>query len=181
MEGLDQIEQKIMEKLRKQLRERVEKYAGHLYKKAVDSRLSAKGAHDFTGNLLASIIVIVCEDATPYKQYDLNHPFGRRLRRPSHPKMSAPGKYHFEEDYENRESNFKAEVKTDKGFGLQDAQKFFDSFRGDSQYMFEVFLAYPVEYAEYVDNYTGTVGFVETKDWGENSGLKILKIGSFNQ
>ena len=65
---------------------------------AVDFRLNAPGAHNFTGNLINSIVINLYRDGKLVKQTTPSDVYD--IRGPIRAMMSAPRKYFFKEDWE---------------------------------------------------------------------------------
>lgn len=140
---------------------------------AIQYRLSNPNAHNFTGNLLNSIIVCLYKRRTPvYACYSAGS-----VRKAIRVKMTMRKKpYYLKPDYDGEESSYIADVKTDQGWGEDDARDFFQSFKPSGNDLFNIVLAYPVEYAEWVEIVRGTTGIVGTYEYVKENGLKLLSI-----
>lgn len=123
------------------------------------------GGHNYTGNLLNSIIVCLYKERRPiYACHAAGH-----VRKAIQVKMTYPHTYHFKQDYDGEESNFAPSEKTDKGWGEEDAKKFFNSYKPSGKNIFDIVVAYPVEYAGYVGELTGIVDlYAHTEIYGIN-------------
>lgn len=137
------------------------KYCDQLCLEAIEHRQSAPGKHNFTGNLINSIVTCVYREKKPvYACYA-----GDSLPQAIQVKMTYPNQYHFDRDYEGGESNFKPDVKTDQGWGEDDAKRFFQTYRPSGDCIFNIVVAYPVEYASFVEARRKTTGIIGT--WEE--------------
>ncbi len=132
---------------------RLTEFCKELVRYAVEERLSDPSAHNYTGNLINSIVVMM------FREGQFTHVFEAGVRQPITYKMSGPTKYHFTVDWDGAESNYEAEVTTNRGFGNADAYEFSHRYKANPNAIFEIVLAYPVEYAEFVENLRGTVGY----------------------
>lgn len=125
---------------------------------AVVNREAAFGKHDFTGNLLNSIVVAVYKDGEPDRAY-----FASGMVKGSiQAKMTAPKTYHFKVDYEEDESDYQADVETNRGRGEEDARRFFEEYRPQFKDAYTIVFAYTTEYASFVENLRHTTGFYVT-------------------
>lgn len=140
---------------------------------AIQYRFSNPDAHNFTGNLLNSIIVCLYKRRSPvYACYAAGS-----VRKTISVKMTARKKpYHFTPDYEGEESSYSADVKTNQGWGEDDARDFFQAFRPSGNELFDIVVAYPVEYGKWVEMERATTGIVETYEYAMKYGLKLLSI-----
>lgn len=155
------------------VRERVGVYARALIAEAVANRQSAPRKHNFTGNLLNSIVVCVYEQGRPWVAY---YPSQYGIVKAIRFKMTRPRKYHFKRDYDGDESTYKAEIETNQGWGVDDAREFFEEFRPSSTAKYCIVVAYPTEYASFVESYRHTTGFVGTYTWAKHNGWNILQL-----
>lgn len=157
-----------------EIERRCVKYCDQLCLEAIEHRQSAPGKHNFTGNLINSIVTCVYREKKPvYACYA-----GDSLPQAIQVKMTAPEHYHFSYDYEGEESDYTAEVKTDKGWGENDARRFFRSYRPSGDYIFHIVVAYPVEYASFVERKRGTTGILGTWSEAQRIGKTFLCINN---
>lgn len=151
------------------------KYATALVKAAIDARRGEPNAHDFTGNLLNSIVVCVYQEKNP-----LTVAFAaNRVAKAIQVKMRkrARRSHIFNPDYSGASSKYKPTVQTNGGWGVDDAIRFFDEYRPDGNNLFDIVVAYPVEYASFVEMERGTTGIVRTHAQAGQIGMTYLKVG----
>ena len=152
-----------------EIERRCRSYCDQLCLRAIENRQSALGKHNFTGNLITSIMSCVYRERQPvYACYA-----GDSLPTPIQVKMTAPRHYHFEMDYEGGPSNYTARIKTNEGWGHDDAVNFFQSYRPRGKNLFDIIVAYPVEYAEFV---TATTGILQTWSDAQQIAMTYLCI-----
>ena len=145
-----------------------------LVKKAIQERESAKGKHNITGNLINSIVVCLYKKSKPviayYSSSSLPHPIARKM-------TTSHGKYTFDKTWDGKDDyEFKPQRDTDEGFGQEDAEEFFSSYRPNGNNMFDIVVAYPVEYADFIETTRGTAGFMRTLQYADEIGIKFLQI-----
>ena len=93
--------------------------------------------------------------------------------------MSGPRKrsYVFRPDYEGvNGSKYRPEVPTDRGWGADDAEKFLLSYKPQGRNMFDIVIAYPVEYATWVEQNRGTTGILQTYSYADKTGVTFMKL-----
>lgn len=161
-------------------------FANKLVEEAIKYRESMPEKHDFTGNLLNSIVACVYEDNKPIEAF-----FSKdRVNRPIRRKMTANGKgtpgsistskpkgYHFKVDYEGSDSVYSPVIITDAGKGTVDAAGFWSDYKPQGNAKFHIALAYTVEYATWLETFCHTVGFADTYSYAQIEGYKIFDMG----
>ena len=164
--------------IREKVRARLLEWCAELVKKAVDFRLGDYTAHNFTGNLLNSIVVVLYENRKPVQAFYSSE--DGRVKSAIMRKMTARKKpYVFSQlDYEGRPSTYTAFIPTNKGFGVNDARNFFNEFRPTGHNSFDVVVAYTVEYADFVETQRGTAGFLIEKSYAKQSGMTFMELVS---
>lgn len=172
MEGWNEVQNKIQAQIRLTLRQRTLAFAKTFLSVAFSNRVNGEG-HNFTGNLINSILVAVYEDGNPIKAFFASKEFN--LRPAIQGKMTTTQrgrtkKYVFMPDYEGSMSTFNADVKTNKGKGIDDAIKFVNTYKPSGRDMFHIVVAIPVEYADYIT----TTGFDETVAFAEMNAKQML-------
>jgi uncharacterized protein YdiU (UPF0061 family) len=141
----------------------------------VSNRLGAKNAHQFTGNLINSIVVILYDKANrmkcTYRAYDSNLPMMKPPIRKEMSAMTSRGtlrKYaiHFKPaDWQGEiDSSYLPELATDGSYGQDDAKRFADSWSPTTGKDFEICVAYTSEYAEWVEQQRHTIGYMASQD-----------------
>lgn len=133
-------------------------------------------AHDFTGNLLNSIVVCLYRERKPILAWYAYESIDNAIA----PKMTAPKRYWFESDYQNTESAYHykspAEVETDMGFGENDAKRFFMGYKPKGKNMFDIIVAYTTEYAEWVEMHRHTTGVLRAYENAGKIAITTLKL-----
>ena len=146
-------------------------YCNALCEYAIEFRNSA-GGHNYTGNLLNSIVVCLYKNRQPiFAEYAAEY-----IPKAIQVKMTAPKHYHFTRDYDGEESDYHAEIQTDEGWGEEDARKFFNSYRPEGKNLFDIVVAYPVEYAGFIEEASQATGIMELYAHTEKFGINFLQI-----
>lgn len=122
-------------------------------------RESNRHAHNFTGNLINSIVAALYRDGVLVSAEYASHTVGKSAITV---KMTAPKTYHFKRDWEGKKSEYDAEVPTDKGWGASDAERFVKEYRPKGK-GWVITLAYPVEYAAFVENERSSTGIAQVE------------------
>lgn len=173
LDAIDDYRKKIIDEVEGRCRD----YCQDLCWSAIRYRRENPDAHDFTGNLLSSIVVCLYKNRNPLTAYYASEQF---IPKAIQVKMSANAKYRkrysFDPDYSGTPSEFRAGVKTDKGWGEEDARQFFQWYRPKGKNLFDIVVAYPVEYANIIEKIRGTTGIVDTYTHAEKVGVFWLKL-----
>lgn len=165
------------EKYRKQIEDEIEKrcrdFCAELCKAAVDFRLkkAAVGAHNFTGNLINSIVVVLYRQGKPIHASYANDIMPKAIQF----KMTAShGRYIFFRDYDGVEhTRYVPEIETNEFFGLDDAMYVAQNYKPAGRNMFDILVAYTTEYAEYVGENTG---ILTTYAHAQHVGIEFLGL-----
>jgi len=174
MRGLDAAFKGFEKQIRDVGRKRLQRWCQDLVRQAVTMRLGDPKAHNFTGNLLNSIVVCLYEDGKPVKAWFASD--DGRVQSANMPKMTK-GRYYFAQgDFEGAKSFYNASMGTDKGWGIEDAKNFFANFVPDGKNMFDVVVAYPVEYADWVQIQRNTTGYLETLGYAKKTAVRFMQI-----
>lgn len=133
----------------------------------VGNRLHNKEAHQFTGNLINSIVVILFDRNTGvksdyYAYDDLKAPIRKEMSAVTSRGTRRKNAVHFRPaDWQGTiDSMYKPEVATDESMGPQDARAFASSWSPSTGKAFEICVAYTSEYAEWVEQQRQTTGYV---------------------
>lgn len=155
------------------------KYCAELCIQAISARKSAPGAHDFTGNLITSIVVClyrdgVARDAWYSAQYE------RKAIRIKMRQRPVKKRYFFPVDYSG-DINATYTPPDDSPqvtgrYGVDDARAFFQQYKPRGKNLFDIVIAYPVEYAEWVEMHRSTTGIVKAYSWAGGVGVQYLKL-----
>ena len=174
---LDRAFAKFEKQIRDKVRERLSQWCAELIEKAVYFRLGDYNAHNFTGNLLNSIMVGLYEDGKPVRAWYSSE--DGRVRSAIMGKMTRREKpYSFAKggDYEGRPSWYKATVPTNQGKGEDDARAFFNEYKPEEKKTFNVVVAYTVEYADWVEITRQTTGYMIMRQYAKSSGVKFMEL-----
>jgi hypothetical protein len=154
----------------------LKRYCWQILDAAIKAREHFPGAHDFTGNLLNSIVVCLYKRRNPVIAYFSSSLVPEAIR----PKMrilrSSEKRYGFNPDYSGDYSIYKPTVPTNGGWGRDDAENFFETFVPDGNNLFDIVVAYTVEYADWVNQQRGTTGILETEKYARRAGMKLLQL-----
>lgn len=169
---------KAFEEYRRQMEDEVEErcrsFCAELCRLAVWYRLREPEAHNFTGNLINSIVVALYRKKKPiYMSYASDI-----MPKAIMVKMTkSHGRYVFKRDYDSEEySAYVPEVETNGSLGIYDAMRVAQSYKPVGKNMFDILVAYSTEYAEFVENERATTGFLNTYDHAKYIGIKFLGL-----
>lgn len=163
---------------------RLKSWCYDLMSAAYKNRLGNPRSHEFTGNLLNSIMVGLYRRRTPIflcavgDRGVVRAPIMGKMRvRPSQLGYSAK-MYRFKKDWEGVTSAYVPTVDTNGGNGLKDAIQFFHSYRPDGNNMFDLVVAYPVEYATWVERERQSTGYLQTFRDAKTTGITFMELKS---
>lgn len=177
MSGISTIVDTAISDFKKEIENKVEQncktYCKEILDEALRWRTTQNLGHNFTGNLVNSIVVCLYKHGKPLEAYYASG----KVKSPIRVKMTAGrGIYRFPKDWDGVPSKYNPEITTDEGYGDDDAEKFFSSFRPNANNLFDIVVAYPVEYAEFVEMRRQTTGYMNTFNYAANVGLQYLTI-----
>ena len=169
LRAIDDYREKIIDEVQK----RCDSFCGDLLQSAIDSRIYMRPlAHDITGNLINSIVVCLYKERKPilawYAYESIDNAIGR--------KMTYPRRYWFESDYQSSESSYRPNVRTNMGFGEDDAKKFFMGYKPKGKNLFDIVVAYTTEYAEWVEMARHSTGILRAYDNAGKIAITTLKL-----
>lgn len=155
-------------------------FCEHLCQEAIKARAQNKRAHDFTGNLINSIVVCLYQQGRPeYAAYAARFaPEAIQVKMRLRPTKSGLGykMYRFKVDYEGKKSAYLPTVQTNGGWGVDDAREFFHSYNPGGGHLFDIVVVYPVEYANWIEMERGTTGILQAYANAEQVGVQYLKL-----
>ena len=159
---------------------RLRKFCSQLCQEAINARKNAEGAHNFTGNLINSIVVCLYKNREPIDAYYA----AQRVPKAIQVKMRyrKRKRYRFKVDYDGpaedgRKYNYYLPtVQTNGGWGVDDARHFFQEYVPKGKNLFDIVVAYPVEYGEWVESHRATTGILWTYDYANRVGVQWLKL-----
>lgn len=163
---------------RKQILDEVEihcrKFCTDLCQEAINARQNTEGAHNFTGNLLNSIVVCLYREREPINAYYA----AQYVPKAIHVKMRERKRksYRFNPDYDGDKSHYLPTVQTNGGWGEDDARNFFQNYTPKGKNLFDIVIAYPVEYANWIEIKRGTTGIMRAYSWSEQVSVQYLKL-----
>lgn len=163
--------EKQLEKVYDRKEKELKKYCDVLCERAIDFRLAEPEAHDFTGNLLNSIAVVLYRRGKLVQATLSSSMVPGEIAR----KMTAGKFYHFKPDYSGVERTYQPEVKTDEGYGKYDAQSFVLYYEANPNAIFEIVCAYTVEYAKFVEMQRHTTGYLNEVSFIKINTANVIK------
>lgn len=149
---------------------------------AIKYRKTAFDAHDFTGNLLNSIVVCLYKEQKPLSAWyaeDVNMPKPIRAEmtyRTKRKNAKRPVTVYFNPDYSGSVTAFTPLLITDESWGIDDAKNFFRSFTPKGKNLFDIVVAYTSEYAEYVEMERGTTGILNAYQSAQFDAKMLLRL-----
>lgn len=178
MPGTKAIIHKAFADYRKEIFDEVEnrcrKFCTDLCQEAIKARQNNEAAHNYTGNLINSIVVCLYRDKEPINAYYAAQYVPKaiqvkmRLRKRKH--------YRFNPDYEGDKSQYLPEVQTNGGWGEDDARHFFQDYVPKGRNLFDIVVAYPVEYGKWVEAKRSSTGILQAYSHAEAVGVTYLKL-----
>ena len=160
------------------------KWCGQTLDLAIELRERDRNAHNFTGNLLNSIVVILYTRTKRIPQ-TVDFFFAAEEVKPAiAPKMSSVttrGKarknlYHFHPDYDQRDSRYRPTIPVNGRWGYEDAAKFANSYSPTMDVPFTIVVAYTVEYAEFIEQQRHTAGYLQIKKATEKAAVQFIGL-----
>ena len=113
-----------------EVEKRCRKFCTDLCQEAIKARQNNEAAHNYTGNLINSIVVCLYRDKEPINAYYAAQYVPKaiqvkmRLRKRKH--------YRFNPDYDGEKSHYLPEVQTNGGWGEDDARNFWKMGRSET-------------------------------------------------
>ena len=153
---------------------RLKSWCSQILDAAILARQRNKRAHNFTGNLLNSIVVCLYKNRKPVMAWYAHD----RVPEAIMPKMKMRlrKRIFFKRDYDGEESAYLPTIETNGGWGKDDAQEFFESYKPKGNNLFDVVVAYTVEYANWVQMERGTAGILQTLQYAERTGKQFMRL-----
>lgn len=153
---------------------RLKSWCSQILDAAIMARQRNPNAHNFTGNLLNSIVVCLYKNREPVMAWYAHD----RVPEAIMPKMKKRlrKRVFFKRDYDCEESAYLPTIDTNGGWGYDDAQEFFESYTPRGNNLFDVVVAYPVEYANWVQMERATTGILQSYQYTERTGMTFLKL-----
>ena len=159
--------------------DRCRKFCMDLCQEAIKDRQNAPGAHDFTGNLITSIVVCLYKNGIAQDAWYASMYLKKAIRIKMRQRPTKK-RYYFKQDYSGESKTTytpPSDSPTVSGrFGVDDAKEFFNSYKPKGRNLFDIVVAYPVEYAEWVEIHRATTGILQTYAHAEQVGVQYLKL-----
>ncbi len=153
---------------------RLKSWCSQILDAAILARQRDPKAHNFTGNLLNSIVVCLYRERQPVMAWYA----GDRVPEAIMPKMRKRERRRvfFSQDYDGGESAYLPTVDTDGGWGRDDAEEFFESYVPPGNNLFDIVVAYTVEYGKWVEMERATTGILNVKHFAERTAVRFLTL-----
>jgi hypothetical protein len=153
---------------------RCRKFCTDLCQEAINARKNAPGAHNFTGNLINSIVVCLYRNREPINAYYAAQHVPKAIQVKM--RQRTRKHYRFNPDYDGDKSHYLPTVQTNGGWGEDDARHFFQDYVPKGKNLFDIVVAYPVEYGNWVETQRSTTGILQTYAHAEAVGVTYLKL-----
>ena len=162
------------ERIFDEVEKRCRKFCTDMCQEAIRARQTADGAHNFTGNLLNSIVVCLYREREPINAYYAAQYVPKAIQ----VKMRARERrsYRFSPDYDGVNSHYLPTIQTNGGWGEDDARIFFQNYIPKGNNLFDIIVAYPVEYANWVEIQRSTTGILQAYQHASHVGFTYLKL-----
>lgn len=155
------------------LEKKLVKYCGTILRQAIDARLSADNAHNFTGNLINSIVVGLFREGRLVMfvvpdTIEVERPIMRKMRFPFNYYFSESkkkSKYGLDWDQTHPSSYYEPELTTNLVYGNADARRFIKSYTPPKNAVFQIVVGYTTEYASFVESKRHTTGYMQMVEW----------------
>ena len=82
----------------------------------------------------------------------------------------------FRPDYDGENSAYLPTVDTNGGWGVDDAQDFFENYTPKGKNLFDIVIAYPVEYANWIEQNRATTGILNSYLFAKRTGIQFLQL-----
>ena len=164
----------------------LDKWCVEILRKAVFERLHPMGGHNFTGNLINSICVLLYRKSTgtvtTYYAFDkagLKLPIRRELSGLNARRRQRKNRISFHPDWSGENSKLKGSglIATDQSWGQNDAVQFAKSWMPrHANTDFVICVAYTAEYASFVEHERNTTGILQTELFVEQTAIEWIGL-----
>ncbi len=152
----------------------LKKWCWNILNASIMARQRNPKAHNFTGNLLNSIVVCLYKNSEPVIAYFASSLVPEAIM----PKMKKRQRKRvfFSTDYDGQESAYLPTVETNGGWGRDDAQNFFETYKPKGNNLFDIVVAYTTEYADWVEANRATTGILNSYAYAERTGRTFMRL-----
>ncbi len=157
-----------------EVEKRCRKFCTDLCQEAIRARRTAPNAHNFTGNLINSIVVCLYREKSPINAYYAAQYVPKAIQVKMRQRKRK--RYRFDPDYDGSKSQYLPTVQTNGGWGEDDARNFFQQYIPGGKNLFDIVVAYPVEYGNWIEARRGTTGIIQAYSHAEAVGIQYLKL-----
>ena len=165
---------------------KLDKWCVEILRKAVFERLNPVDGHNFTGNLINSICVVLYRKSTgtktTYFAYDkagLKLPIRREISGLNARKRQRKNRIWFRPDWSGETSALRGSglIPTDQSWGQNDAAKFaMNWLPRNGECDFVICVAYTAEYASFVEHERNTTGILQTELFVEKTAIEWVGL-----
>ena len=169
-----------------EMEQRMCKFCDEIIDSAITFRLENSKAHNFTGNLINSIIAALYREGkfvmavTPGMNQGIDPPIRRKMTYPHHYYFGLNAKGELQKlgyDYDTaRSSYYEPELVTGPSYGNTDAKNFAAKFKSNRKNVFHIVVAYTTEYASFVEAKRHTTGYIGTVSFIEANAANVLNV-----
>lgn len=165
---------------------RLDSWCVEILRSAVRFRINQPDGHNFTGNLINSICVLLYRKSTgtktTYFAYDkagIKLPIRREISGLNARKKQRRNRIWFRPDWEGEQSALKGSnlIATDQSWGQNDAHAFATWWTPEHpECDFVICVAYTSEYASFVEHERQTTGYLETESFVGHSAIEWVGL-----
>jgi hypothetical protein len=165
---------------------KLDKWCVEILRSAIRSRMSEPNGHNFTGNLINSICVLLYRKSngrlTRYFGYDkagLKLPIRREFSGITSRHTRRKNRIWLRPDWSGGQSVLKGSglIGTDESFGQNDAVEFSNHWLPSNPNCdFIICVAYTSEYASFVEYERGTTGIMQTESWVAHTAIEWVGL-----
>lgn len=162
----------------------LDKWCQSILKNAIAFRFNEPEGHNFTGNLINSIVVILYRKSTgtstKYFAYDkIKFPIRRELSGLNARKRQRKNRIWFSPDWSGENSAIRGSglIPTDESWGQNDAITFANNWLPSTTNCdFVICVAYTSEYASFVEHERNTTGILQTESFVGHSAIEWIGL-----
>lgn len=164
---------------------KLDKWCVEILRAAIQFRMNEPEGHEFTGNLINSICVLLYRKSTGrvtrYFGYDragLKLPIRREISGINARGRHRKNRIWFRPDWSGSVSALKGSelIGTDQSYGQNDALEFSNRWLPSSSCDFVICVAYTSEYASFVEYERGTTGILQTESFVGSTAIEWVGL-----